>query len=174
MVPVKHMNIMKLNRSAFTLLEVLLASIIFVITIAGVFTTLNTMRTPVADKENSLQAAIFGRQVLEALRSQVDSSSSANYYSCSNGIAGTTVSPCPDFALSLGVHQVNYVTLSNTAGINWPLSPASFITANANCPVDVVHGCLNYTVSCGDGSGTTAPCAGGDDIARKVDLTINW
>ena len=66
------MRINNLNNRAFSLLEVLLASIIFVISITGVFITLTALRKPVADKENALAAAILGKQVLEALRSSVN------------------------------------------------------------------------------------------------------
>ena len=66
------MRIKNLNNTAFSLLEILLAAIIFVISIGGIFATLNAVRAPVANKESALTAAVFGKQVLEALRSQVN------------------------------------------------------------------------------------------------------
>ena len=149
------MRIKNLNNKAFSLLEILLASIIFIITVAGIFATLSAVRTPVADRESALTAAVFGKQVLENLRSQVNAASSAYYYSCSAG-----GSPCPDFALSLGAHQISQATLT-TYGLSWP---ASLTAANGGAsPV------LKYTVVCADGS---SPCSA--DSARQVNLTINW
>ena len=53
-------------------MEILLASVIFVITAAMVYITINAVRQPVLQKERALTAALFGQQLLEDLRSQVD------------------------------------------------------------------------------------------------------
>jgi type II secretory pathway pseudopilin PulG len=148
-----------LNNSAFTLLEILLATIIFIISIAGVFATLNAVRQPVIDKESALTATIFGKQVLEALRSQVNAATSSNYYSDS-----TCTPTCSDFSLGLGTHQVNTTNLPST--LTWPTALTS---SNQACATH--NPCLVYTVSCADGSPNSS-C--GADIARKVDLSINW
>jgi len=146
MVSLNHMKIIGSNQLAFSLLEVLLASIIFILSVGGVFLTLAAMRGPVADKETALSSAIFGKQVLETLRAKVDAGSFFN--SCS--VQGQN--PCQDFSLSLGVH---YVT--NIPGLTWPPD----LTANA----------INYTVSCAT-DGSTAACS--PDIARKVQLNLVW
>lgn len=138
------------------MLEVLLASLIFVISIAGIFGTLTYVRKPVANRQGALAAAVFGKQVLEALRAQVSMASAANYYSCS-----VVSSSCPDFGLSLGLHSVSIATLAAN-GLTWP--PA--LTANN---INGNPAVLNYTVICADGSG----CAN-TDIGRRVDLNINW
>ena len=168
MVPLKLMWIKNLNNAAFSLLEVLLASIIFVISITGVFVTLTAVRKPVADKESALSAAVFGKQVLEALRSQVDARTSANYYSdpyCSGSGSGIV---CTDFSLAVGTHQVPVANLP--AGLSWPpglITLDSVTYPNGNPPV------LNYTVLCADGTYTTCAVAGVDE-ARQVNLSINW
>ena len=139
-----------LNKTAFSLLEILLASIIFIISIGGIFATLNAVRAPVANKESALASAVFGKQVLETLRAQVNA---ATYYNgCSVG-----TSPCPDFSLSLGAHLVT----SLPVGLAWPSTALS--SANSSG--------LSYTVSCAS-TGSTSICGG--DIARRVDLNINW
>ena len=125
------MKINNLNSNAFTLLEVLLASVIFIISVAGIFATLNAVRGPVANKENQLAAAVFGKQVLEALYSQV---TDASYYNaCSMTGAGTSASPCQGFDLSLGFHQVT-LPPANAPNIDWPsnniLKNANFIAGN--------------------------------------------
>jgi len=68
------MQITNLTKRAFTLLEVLLAAVIFVVSVAGIFATLSAVRVPVHQKERALTAAVFGQQVLEGLRSQVSAS----------------------------------------------------------------------------------------------------
>ena len=71
-VRLKLMRITHLRKTAFTLLEVLLASIIFIVSVLGVFSTLSAVRQPVLQKERALTAAVFGQQFLEGLRSQVN------------------------------------------------------------------------------------------------------
>ena len=147
-----------MNNKAFTLIEVLVSAIIFVVTIGGLFVTLNAVRTPVASKENGLAAAVFGKQVLETLRGQVNAST---YYNtpCTLG------TPCTDFSLGLGPHNIDQATLA-LAGLTWPaaLSPPTD-TQNGNPPV------LSYTVSCADGTGYAAPC-NPSTVAHQVTLNI--
>lgn len=156
-----------LNNTAFSLLEVLLASIIFIIAIGGIFATLNAVRTPVTAKTNALTAAVFGKQVLEALRSDVSDAATANFYTDSNCSGAPIV--CTDFSLAEGNH---YVTSANLpSGLTWP---TVLQTANT-VPCKVTSAlCLQYTVTCADGS--TSPCTGGiySSIAHKVVLNINW
>jgi len=148
------MRIKSSHHSAFTLLEVLMASLIFVISVLGIFATLNAVRGPVSNKESALTATVFGKQVLEALSSQV---TAATYYT--NTCAPP---PCTTFDLSVGQHLVP--TASLPAGVNWPV-------ALTQC-----NNGLNYKVSCADGSAAGAApfCGGNYFIARKVDLNINW
>ena len=157
-----------LNNSAFSLLEILLASIIFIVSVGGIFVTLNALRKPVADKESALTAAIFGKQVLEALRSNVDA---RTYYNCCTGVAncsGPTPPTCGDFSLALGPHQVA-LPPAGVPQITWPNTGLS--QANG--------GYLNYNVFCADSTAAApeyANCATGanPDMARQVNLNINW
>jgi Tfp pilus assembly protein PilV len=142
-----------INNVAFSLLEVLLAAIIFVISVAGVFVTLNAVRRPVINKENALKATIFGNQVLESLYSQVSAETWNNQCAVANGI-------CPEFSLYLGNHQVPEANLP--PGLSWPDN--SLKAANTACG----NGCLVYRVSCGDETCTDP------NASRRVDLNINW
>lgn len=142
------MRIKNLNNRAFSLLEILLSAIIFVITIGGIFATLNAVRSPVANKESALTAAVFGKQVLEVLRSQVND---PTYYGTS------CTASCATFDLELGSHSVTLPT----SGLNWPTAAMS--TANSNV--------LNYKVSCADGS--SSPCTNAE-VAHRVVLNINY
>ena len=140
-----------LNNTAFSLLEILLASVIFIITVGGVFATLNAVRGPVTSKEYALSSAVFGKQVFETLRNQVSNGSSANFYT----VCPASAPYCTTFDLALGKHQV---TLPSS-GLSWPSS----LSAN--------NSTLNYTVSCADGSATCAVST--SYVGRRVDLTIN-
>jgi hypothetical protein len=146
------MRIKKTNNSAFTLLEILLASIIFILSIACVFVTLNAVRKPVLTKEYSLQAAVFGNQVLQALSSTVKYGTAANTYydtSCAN--------PCGNFNLSIGHH----VVAIGSTGLSWP---TGFAAVNASG--------VDYTVSCADGT-SGATCTNNHNVAHAVALNIN-
>lgn len=145
------MRIKNPNSSGFTLLEVLLAAIIFVVSVAGIFATLSAVRAPIANKENALVAAVFGKKVLETLRTQVSAGGAAYYGICTAGCNCTTV-----FNLCLGAHSLTLPV----GGFSWPTTDLS----NNNAT-------LNYTVTCADGSAAAA-CAA--DVARRVDLNINW
>src|SRR5208283_5404612 len=95
-VRLKLMRITHLRKTAFTLLEVLLASIIFIVSVLGVFSTLSAVRQPVMEKERGLTAAVFGQQLLEYLRSQVNASQ----------VNTDPVHPCYSYSnlLSFGTH----------------------------------------------------------------------
>jgi len=152
-----------LNNTAFSLLEILLSAVIFVIAVGGIFATLNAVRTPVSGKEYSLSAVVFGKQVFEALRTNVNNSSGANFYTdanCSGGI-------CTDFSLAVGNHYVTTSAPLWPSGLSWPtaLKTANTVACNVTTAL-----CLQYTVTCADGS--ASPCTN-NFIARKVVLTIN-
>ncbi len=163
------MRIKNLNSSGFSLLEILLASIIFIISVGGIFVTIAAVRRPVMDRGSSLAASVFGKQVLEALRSRVDAST---YYGlCTLNANGH----CPNFDLFLGIHEVP--SKNFPSGLSWPASisyPNTSINNVANC-YNISNGdtsCLVYTISCADGSNTCS--SSGSDMARRIDLTINW
>jgi hypothetical protein len=166
------MWIKNLKNTAFTLLEVLLASIIFIISIAGVFATLNVVRTPVGGKEKALAAAILSKQIFEGLRSAVDEDPALKFYTdCPPG-------NCIDnkLTLALGTHLLTFPVPLQVGTLNMP---ASLIPSNGPPP----GGSLTYTVQCADGV-TPGACGPGhcdpnggacnDEIGRRVDLNINY
>jgi Tfp pilus assembly protein PilV len=150
------MHIRILKNTAFSLLEILLAAVIFVISVAGVFATLTAVRVPVTTKSNQLAAAVFGKQVLEYLRSQVNTS---NYYN-----ADCSTHPlhyCNDLSLILGQHEVSFSSLP--VGLN---VPQSLYNLNGG-----VTGVLTYNVLCADGGLITCNVVGMNE-ARQVTFTI--
>ena len=58
--------------SGFSLVEAVVAAVIFSITVVGVFASLAAIQQPAANSGQSLNAALCGQQVLENLRSKVD------------------------------------------------------------------------------------------------------
>jgi len=114
-------------------LEVLLASIIFMISVLGVFATLSAVRQPVLQKERALTAAVFTQQLLEGLRSQV---SASNF--TANGYNGS---------LSLGSHGP---VSQNQDGVQYNMTYVVSCAANGStsgpCPADTAM-TVNATVA---------------------------
>ena len=67
----KNMRIF-LNRSAFSLVEAMVAGVIFTITAAGVFASLAAVQKPAVTNDKSLGAAYCGQKFFESLRANVD------------------------------------------------------------------------------------------------------
>ena len=67
---------MKLVRknAGFSLVEVIIATVIFSIASVGLFSTFSSMREASARSERRLQAAYYAKQLLEDLRAKVDQS----------------------------------------------------------------------------------------------------
>ncbi len=63
---------MKPGSYGFTIIEALVASVIFSIAVAGIFATTGSIRQPTAENDHSLEAAYIGQQVLEDMRRYVD------------------------------------------------------------------------------------------------------
>jgi hypothetical protein len=150
-----------LNHAAFSLVEVLMSATLLVLTVAGAFTTFSAVRANVANKESALEATVFGKQVLEALYSQVTDSGAYAYYSgCVTGGCG---GGCCDFSLSVGNHNVPTANLP--LPLVWPGGNGGpMATLNGNQ--------VSYTVTCADGSG--GPGCTNSQIAHKVTMNIKW
>ncbi len=151
-------------------MEILLSAVIFIVAVSGVFATLNAVRAPVVTKESNLVAAVFGKQVLEALRTQVtdpQGSAAKLYYQCS---AGLGANPCPDFSLSVGHHEVSAanLTASTNPSLSWPGTITAVNTITCNGVANTV--CLVYNVTCANGSALST--CGNTDVAHRVDLNI--
>lgn len=62
----------KINQNGVSLVEVLITSLIFVVAATGLLATFSSQRSTVKRSQRQVQAAYYGRQVLEELRSKVD------------------------------------------------------------------------------------------------------
>ena len=62
----------KNNKSGFSMVEALIAAVIFAVAVVGVFATSAALKKPTVVSDKKLTAAYIGKQVLEDLRSKVD------------------------------------------------------------------------------------------------------
>ncbi len=63
------------QKNGFTIVEVVISSLIFVIAVAGIFASINLLRKPAEDTTDKINAAFVGKEILEGLRKQVDAAS---------------------------------------------------------------------------------------------------
>ena len=73
-LPVNPMNKLVQYIHGFSLVEVMVAGVIFSIAVVGVFSSLAAVKKPIHTSDKSLDAALCGQQVLEGLRASVDAS----------------------------------------------------------------------------------------------------
>lgn len=73
------------RRDGFTIVEVVVAALIFAITVAGAMGAVSSLRAPAAASKEDITAAFIGKQVLEDLRSAVDAETWASG-DLSNGV----------------------------------------------------------------------------------------
>ncbi|MBF0510937.1 MAG: hypothetical protein HQL13_01270 [Candidatus Omnitrophica bacterium] len=153
-----------INNNAFSLLEVLLASIVLVIAVAGVFATLHSVRVKVTNKETALAASAMGCKVLDSLLYAQD-----NTYVSKYGLKCSDVPSCGAFEIAtLGTHRIDNTTLIHN-GLSWPGFPSGWDTENKSCQPAP---CLVYTVQCAPGTDQIG--APGIDCPHQVILHINW
>ncbi len=63
----------KKNNKGITLLEAFLAAFIFIISVSAIFVTMTNLRKPAVNNEQAVAAALTLSNILEDLRSKVDS-----------------------------------------------------------------------------------------------------
>ena len=62
----------KKNLDGFSLVEAIVASLIFATVVVGVFATMSSFKKPSVASDKKLMAAFYGKQILEDLRAHVD------------------------------------------------------------------------------------------------------
>ena len=68
----KYKNNHCCDKNGFSLVEAVVASLIFATAVVGVFATMSSFKKPSIDSDKKLMAAFIGKQVLEDLRVHVD------------------------------------------------------------------------------------------------------
>ena len=108
---------LKKNLKGITLIEVFIASFIFIISVSAVFSTLITTRRPAINNEQELQGALVLRNKLEFLRSKVDT----RHIAFGTGIMNNELSEGTHIVNSLGpggIYNIIYnVTRDSTTGV---------------------------------------------------------
>ena len=82
-------------RAAFSIVEAMVAAMVFAIAAVGVFSTISSSQKPSVSSDNSLQAAYIGQQILENMHSNVDASTWADSASPLYGTTSGTAHVCP-------------------------------------------------------------------------------
>jgi Tfp pilus assembly protein PilV len=65
-------EIRRRENEGFTVVEVIVASLIFALTAAGIFATISALNQPVVESSEEVKAAFLGKRILEDLRKEVD------------------------------------------------------------------------------------------------------
>ena len=113
---------LKKKKNGFTLLEVIIAAIIFTITAAGLLTAISMTRRPAQESTAKVQAMFRLKQLMDSLASQV-SANTWNWVSSNLAIGNYTYSE--------GVYNIIYeVTAENPSDPNSPRR----VTANISYP----------------------------------------
>lgn len=107
----------------FTLVEVMVAGIIFSLATVGIFASLAAIRQPAQLSDKNLVAAYCGQQVLESLRSAVEDDPVLSISFGTHTLSGATLTP---YGACAGMTSVSY-TVSNAgnsarkvvATVNW-------------------------------------------------------
>ena len=90
------------KKHAFSLVEAMVAAVIFTIGVAGVFASLAAVKKPASDSDKSLGAVLCGQKLLESLRKDVDALTWDN--AASNNLALTNGTPRVDVCNQNGVN----------------------------------------------------------------------
>jgi prepilin-type N-terminal cleavage/methylation domain-containing protein len=61
-----------LEKSGFSIIEVIISAVIFSIVAAGLFATVSSLRIPATESQEAVTAALIGNQILEELANEVD------------------------------------------------------------------------------------------------------
>ena len=100
------------NKTGFTITEVIVASLIFVLVIIGVFSTISSLSEPSEESTREVTAALIGKQILENLRLAVDARfwDSGDSYSLSptGGPLSDGVYPLDEVIINYGSYNETY------------------------------------------------------------------
>ncbi len=99
------------KKIGFTMTEVIIATLIFTLAMAGVFASISELRQPAVESTQEVTAAFVGKRILEDLRSQV---SAETWNSTGNLILGSTYTN--SFSVSSTTYYTIYTVTSDPDG----------------------------------------------------------
>jgi Tfp pilus assembly protein PilV len=89
-----------MNKKGFSMMEALVAAMVFSIGVVGVFAAMSSQKAPAVESDARVKAAFAAKQFLEGLRSQVDAADyAANTGNLTLGVHS---------GVSLGTYTVDY------------------------------------------------------------------
>ena len=104
------------KNAGFSLVEVIVASLIFTVTIAGVLSSIAILKPPAEFSEKGIEATYYVQNVLEDLRSKVDARTWSDPSVNSNPLAPGTHT-LPTFVSTNGVtYSSSYVVTQDAMG----------------------------------------------------------
>lgn len=101
-----------LARRAFSMVEVVVASIIFVIAATGVFATMAKMNNPVVQSDSRVKAALFGKKLLDNLSKDVTDLT----YDTGNLSIGTHMVAADPADTEFAAYSATYVVTTHASG----------------------------------------------------------
>jgi len=121
-MPIDNMFVVN-HKSGFSLIEVIMAAVIFSIAAVGLFSTFSVQRESSDRSERRLQAAYCGRQVLEELRAKIDQRNWDSGY-LQEGVhppllSYTLAPPCDAYLVNYTVANVATGGRKVTLNITW-------------------------------------------------------
>ncbi|HOW36254.1 MAG TPA: type II secretion system protein [Candidatus Omnitrophota bacterium] len=125
------------KKNGFSLVEVIIASVIFIISTVGLFSALSGLRTASGESKKRLFAANYGKQVLEGLRAKVDDRTWND--SCNPGtmdLSVTLPNPCTHGPFTTTVDGTTYT-------VQYTVTPQM----NPSVPTQEMGRTINMTVT---------------------------
>ena len=98
----------KKNTQGFTITEVIIASLIFTLVTAGLYTTISVLKKPTVDSKQSMTAALLGKKILDNLRTSVDAETWTGGAGPLDPLGGPTVNGVYNNLASVTVDGVTY------------------------------------------------------------------
>ena len=100
--------------TGFTMVEVLVATVVFIIAALGIMSTYAAIRTPSTKTDHKLVAALYGEELLASLRNEVD----ANTWALTQGAGGRF--DCTNGVTYSGTKSVGGITYNYTYTVTCP------------------------------------------------------
>lgn len=91
----------KRKTKAFTLVEVIISSVIFALAMAGVYASVSQLRQPATESSQEVTAAFLGKQILDKLRTQINAQSW-------NMVSGNLMAGQSYTGLAATINGINY------------------------------------------------------------------
>lgn len=104
----------KTKSSGFTLIEITVATLIFVIAVAGLYSTISSMNRPSVESFEQVQAVYTAKETLENLKYDID----AEFWDDPDTSICKLV-PGETYPITYGAYSGNYTVIADANGGRW-------------------------------------------------------